>query len=344
MEAARTWCARRMPDADEDQLGALARHRAEPLHRAAGLGPSGMTWLTSASSVSRRAAASQSTSWRSRTTESQSSSKPGGGVSGRRRTGTSTASGSWSRVSRSSRSRSTAPSRPSSKPPTSLTASRRRSAVARSTGRPPSSSWRDRPTAPAPATTAAAPLWWACASRSPSISGSHSRPSGRKATCSPVPCSRATLSARASPHRDSRTTVTRSSKAATPCSTAAVSSTDPRSTATRCQSVKDWACSDATVWWTSGPASCAAITTVTAGEVPSEAGSAGVRADQLADARGRPPRATRSRRRWRRRGRWTRRPCGAGSASAGGCPARRPRASRTAHRRGGAGPRGRPRR
>ena len=276
MEAARTWCARRMRT--PTSTSSEPSRGTEPSHSTVrrGSGPSGMTWLTSDSSVSRRAAASQSTSWRSRTTESQSSSKPGGGVSGRRRTGTSTASGSWSRVSRSSRSRSTAPSRPSSKPPTSLTASRRRSAVARSTGRPPSSSWRDRPTAPAPATTAAAPLWWACASRSPSISGSHSRPSGRKATCSPVPCSRATLSARASPHRDSRTTVTRSSKAATPCSTAAVSSTDPRSTATRCQSVKDCACSDATVWWTSGPASCAAITTVTAGEVPSEAGSAGV--------------------------------------------------------------------
>ena len=68
----------------------------------------------------------------------------------------------------------------------------------------------------------------------------------------------------------------RSSKAAMPCSTAAVSSREPRSTATRCQSVKVCAWSEATVSRTSGPASWAAITTVTAGEVPRVVGSAGV--------------------------------------------------------------------
>ena len=344
MEAARTWCARRIRT--PTSTSSEPSRGTEPSHSTVrrGSGPSGMTWLTSDSSVSRRAAASQSTSWRSRTTESQSSSKPGGGVSGRRRTGTSTASGSWSRVSRSSRSRSTAPSRPSSKPPTSLTASRRSSAVARSTGRPPSSSWRDRPTAPAPATTAAAPLRWACASRSPSISGSHSRPSGRKATCSPVPCSRATLSARASPHRDSRTTVTRSSKAADAlqhgCGVVDRPAVDgdevpvgeglglQRRHRLGGRAVRR----PARPSRRSPPGRCPARRGAPAWGRPA------------ADARGRPPRATRSRRRWRRRGRWTRTPCGAGSASAGGCPARRPRASRTAHRRGGAGPRGRPRR
>ncbi len=113
------------------------------------------------------------------------------------------------------------------------------------------------------------------------MSGSHCRPRGRKATCSAVPCSSATLRAWAWEQRDSRTTVMRSSKAARPCSTAAVSSSEPRSTATRCQSEKDCACRDATVSRTRGPASWVAITTVTAGEEVRVVGSVGRRPDQV---------------------------------------------------------------
>ena len=77
MEAARTWCARRMRT--PTSTSSEPSRGTEPSHSTVrrGSGPSGMTWLTSASSVSRRAAASQSTSWRSRTTESQSSLEAG---------------------------------------------------------------------------------------------------------------------------------------------------------------------------------------------------------------------------------------------------------------------------
>ncbi len=55
-----------------------------------------------------------------------------------------------------------------------------------------------------------------------------------------------------------------------------MSSTEPRSTATRCQSVKVCAWSEATVSWTRGPWSWVAITTVTAGDAASVVGRGGV--------------------------------------------------------------------
>ncbi len=73
MLAARTWWARRRRTptriSSDPSRGTELNHST--VRR--GSGPSGMTWLTRSSEVVRATAASQSTSWRSSTTELQSS-------------------------------------------------------------------------------------------------------------------------------------------------------------------------------------------------------------------------------------------------------------------------------